>query len=77
MDIYQQILDDTFESVFSTLKLRLLSDTFSLETVKNELDSLYKYEGLDWVGRGEVKRAEIEGTILAYQVFINEQVKEI
>jgi len=76
MDIYQQILDDTFEAVLSTLKLRLLSDTFSLETVKNELDSLYKYEGLDWVGRGEVKRAEIEGTILAYQVFINEQVKE-
>jgi hypothetical protein len=76
MDIYQQILDDTFETVLGTLKLRLLSDTFSLETVRNELDSLYKYEGLDWVGRGEVKRAEIEGTILAYQVFINEQVKE-
>jgi hypothetical protein len=76
MDIYQQILDDTFETVLGTLKLRLLSDTFSLETVRNELDSLYKYEGLDWVGRGEVKRAEIEGTILAYQVFINEQVND-
>jgi hypothetical protein len=76
MDLYQKILDDSFDSVYSALKRRSALDTFSLETVKNELDSLYVYEGHGWVGRGEFKQAEIEGSILAYQVFLLEYGKE-
>ena len=78
MDIYDSIFDETYESVLHGLYARSEGERededggngFSLETVKGELDSLCKYDGLNWTGRGSVKQAEIEGSILAYQAFI-------
>lgn len=69
-DLYQQIYDDTYEGILNSLQTRSKNIDFSFNIVKEELDSLYKYEGLGWTGRGDLKQAEIEGTILAFEVFI-------
>lgn len=62
-----------------TLKERSHHKGFSIETIRNELDSLYKYDGLDLTGRGVVVQAKNESAILAYQLFLyrwNEQEKK-
>lgn len=76
IDLYQTILDDTFDVVLKTLYERRKLNDFSFENIKKELESYYKYDGLDWTGRGETKQAEIDGTIMAYQVFIDKIEKE-
>ncbi len=70
IDLHQQIFDDTYEIILKSLQIRSEIKGFSCEKLKKELESLFKYEGLDWTGRGDVKQAEIEGSILAYQAFI-------
>ncbi|NCD04568.1 MAG: hypothetical protein EOL97_00455 [Spirochaetia bacterium] len=70
-ELYQQISDDTYNSILTTLETRYNELQLSLTEIKEELDSLYKYEGLAWTGRGDYKQAEIEGTIFAYEVFIS------
>jgi hypothetical protein len=66
----QETFDDNYERTLAKLQAEALTDGFSMETTKHELDALYQYEGLDWTGRGELKQAEIAGAILAYQTFI-------
>jgi len=73
MDIYQKILDTTYDETLASLELGLSDKNYSLTTIINELDNLHKFEGLDWIGRGELKQAEIEGRIWAYTAFINRQ----
>jgi len=76
IDLYEKIVDNTFDVVLMTLENRRDIDDFSLENIKKELESYYKYDGLDWTGRGDTKQAEIDGTIMAYQVFIDKLEKE-
>ncbi|MGD1823525.1 MAG: hypothetical protein ACPKM0_12295 [Pleomorphochaeta sp.] len=76
-ELLEKICDDTFNVVLRTLEEKKHRDDFSLENIKKELESYYKYEGLDWTGRGDTKQAEIEGTIMAYQVFIDKIEKGI
>lgn len=64
------IFDDTYEIILAGLISELKEPQFSRELVQEELDSFYHLEGLNWAGRGDVKQAEIEGTILAYQAFL-------
>jgi hypothetical protein len=66
----QETYDENYERTLAKLQALAGTPEFSLDTVRRELDALYRYEGLDWTGRGELKQAEIEGTILAYQIFI-------
>lgn len=70
-ELYQQISDETYYSMLATLEKRYNELGLTLKDIKQELDSLYKYEGLAWTGRGDYKQAEIEGTIFAYEVFIS------
>jgi hypothetical protein len=70
IDLHEQIFDETYEIILKALKARSQNPDFSCEKTKMELESFYKYEGLDWTGRGDIKQAEIEGTILAYESFI-------
>lgn len=74
-DLYEQISDDAFEAILLALRKRSQTQDFSLENVKGELVSLYRYEGLGWTGRGDYKQAEIEGSIMAFQVFLAEYEK--
>lgn len=66
----QHVFDENYDRVLHRLEAASHSDSFSLETIKGELTALFVYEGHDWEGRGGPKQAEIEGSILAYQVFL-------
>jgi hypothetical protein len=76
IDLYEQISDDTYYAILKSLQTRSETQEFSLEKVKGELESFYKYEGLDWTGRGDVLQAQIEGSIMAFEVFIVQYEKE-
>ena len=77
LDLYKKISDDSFTGILRSLEMRLEDPDFSLDYVKGELESLYKYEGLDYDGRGEVLQAQLEGQILAFEVFISRFDKEV
>ena len=70
MSIEQEIFDHHYEITLAYLNDAEERKDFSLEQVRSELKNLLVYQGQDWTGRGEIKSAEIEGTILAYQAFI-------
>lgn len=76
MRIEDEIFKTSYQETLTMLDLRSKTDTFDISSIKGELNSLYKYEGLDWVGRGEIKNSEISGSISAYQVFINQYLKK-
>jgi hypothetical protein len=69
-ELYEKIFNESFEGILRALQDRLEKSDFSIENVKAELNSFYKYEGLDWDGRGDIKQADIEGSIAAFEVFI-------
>jgi hypothetical protein len=66
----EEVFDSQYEITMNRLKEQALAQDFTIEKLKGELQSLVKYEGLDWTGRGNLKAAEISGAILAYQAFI-------
>ncbi|MCF7940362.1 MAG: hypothetical protein K9M84_02010 [Spirochaetia bacterium] len=65
-----EVFDSQYEITMNRLKEQALAQDFTIEKLEGELQSLVKYEGLDWTGRGNLKAAEISGAILAYQAFI-------
>lgn len=74
-EILENIFDDSYESTYNNLVLRTKNQNFDFEQVKNELAGLYKYDGLAWTGRSDIKQREIDGQLLAYQIFIKRYVK--
>ena len=76
MTTEEKIFDENFERTVGFLRGSVNMATFSIETIKAELQDLYKYEGLDYTGRGALKQAEIAGSILGYEVFIKEWEKK-
>ena len=72
--IYEEIFDSTYETLLFAFKDR--AKTTPIEQFKCELESYYKYDDLNWTGRSDTKQAEIDATILAYEVFISRSKKE-
>ncbi|MEA5032053.1 MAG: hypothetical protein VB025_07880 [Sphaerochaeta sp.] len=70
MSIEQHTLDSEFELMLDHLALRSKSPKFDIRDIEQELHHLLVYQGQDWVGRGEIKNAEIQGHVYAYQVFL-------
>ncbi|NCB01344.1 MAG: hypothetical protein EOM67_04150 [Spirochaetia bacterium] len=70
MNIEQQILDSEYDIMYNHLTVRSTLSSFSIEEIESELHHLLIYQGQDWVGRGELKNAEIQGHVYAYQIFI-------
>ncbi len=70
MTTEERAFEENFRETTDYLTVRSMGADFSIETVSNELEALYKFEGLDWVGRGELANAEIQGSIVAYQIFL-------
>ena len=66
----QHTFDENFDLTLARLQAESRKPAFNIATIEGELSALYLYEGQDWDGRGELKHAEIEGSILAYQVFL-------
>ena len=67
----KHVFDVNFDQTLQRLHLLASKDDFSIDSVERELETLYKYEGLDWTGRGELKQAELSGRITACQAFIH------
>ena len=70
MSIEEQTLDEEYNIMLESLSLRSKLPTFSIKEIEGELHHLLIYQGQDWGGRGEIKNAEIQGQIYAYQIFI-------
>ena len=70
MSIEQQTLDSEYELMLDLLTLRSQSPNFQIEDIEQEYHHLLIYQGQDWVGRGEIKNAEIQGHVYAYQIFL-------
>lgn len=70
MSIEKQILEKEYHLLLMQLDERSKAENFSIRDIEQELSSLLVYQGQDWGGRGELKNAEIQGHIYAYEVFI-------
>lgn len=70
MSIESTILDTEYELMLTHLEFRSEMENFSIEDVRMELEHLLVFQGQDWVGRGELKNAEIQGHVYAYEVFL-------
>ncbi|MBN2659596.1 MAG: hypothetical protein JXR86_21235 [Spirochaetales bacterium] len=76
MDTETIIYENNYNDTYNNLRNRSILSGFSINDIKRELESLYRYEDLDWTGRGEYKNSEIQGAVTAYQVFLHEWNKE-
>ena len=63
--------DEIYERTIGTLTERSRLEGFDLAAVEAEFEALTVYEGHGGDGRTAFKDAEIEGQILAYQVFLH------
>jgi len=69
---------DTFEQEVLGLERRRAYDpTCTVEDLDGILQNLYKMEGADWTGRGELQDAILRATIAAYEHVIAEWRTEI
>ena len=68
--IEQIIFDESYDLTMKRLEHASSREGFEIDELEGELVHLTRYEGQDWVGRGELKNSEISAEVLAYQVFI-------
>lgn len=70
MSIEDEIYDTNYTLTLENLERRKELPGFSIDDIVGEMEALLIYEGQDWTGRGELKQAEIGGSLLAYQAFL-------
>ena len=70
MSIEDHQFEESYKNTLYKLEETSKTSDFSIDETKRELQALYTYEGQDWIGRGEIKQADISGSINAYQVFL-------
>jgi len=70
MSIEEHILESEYQLMLDHLEVRSRIPGFSIEDIRQELEHLLVYQGQDWVGRGEIKNAEIQAHVYAYQIFL-------
>jgi hypothetical protein len=70
LSIEEHTLESEYELMLKHLHFRSEQKNFNIEDIKQELEHLLVYQGQDWVGRGEIKNAEIQGHVYAYQIFL-------
>lgn len=66
----EQILEQEYQVMLNHLTLRSESPSFKIEEIEQEYRHLLIYQGQDWDGRGQIKSAEIQGHVYAYEVFL-------
>ena len=70
MSIEQETLEQEYHLMLTHLQVRSEGKNFSIDDIEKEYEHLLVYQGQDWVGRGEIKHAEIQGHVYAYQIFL-------
>lgn len=78
-DVFEQNkYDDTFEKIYKDLKYQLSHDErYGIEDLEKLLESMYVYEGQDWIGRGGIKAIVNSATIAAINKVLIEYREEI
>lgn len=69
--MHDDIYEVQYRTTLNELEQKSHLPDFDLNSVKNELEALYNYEGLGWAGRGLVKSSQIAADIAAYEAFLN------
>jgi hypothetical protein len=64
--------EKTFEQEMRGLERRRVSTACTIEEIESLLESLYKLDGDNWLGRGEVQDIVMSATIAAYERFLAE-----
>ena len=72
MDWQEEKYEETFEQELRGLERRRESTNCGIDEIEAQLAHLYKLEGDNWVGRGEVQDIVMAATIAAYEHFIAE-----
>jgi hypothetical protein len=63
---------EVFEQELRGLERRRANTDCTIEDVEGLLESLYRLDGDDWLGRGEVQDLVVSATIAAHERFIAE-----
>jgi hypothetical protein len=74
MDEYlQEIFDDSFENSYAYFMLRRREDSsFTRDSLRGLLDSLYVRQGNNWDGRGQAKEMSLSGMISAGELVLEQ-----
>ncbi len=73
LELQEKKYEETFEQEVRGLERRRAYDpTCTVEDLDGILQNLYKMEGADWTGRGELQDAILQATIAAYEHVIAE-----
>lgn len=69
---HDQVFQEVYESTLAQLRYKQANDTnFSTEEIEGQLDSLYIYQGQDWVGRGSLSEVKTAAAIAAFETFLS------
>ncbi|MDR2446771.1 MAG: hypothetical protein LBD58_05720 [Treponema sp.] len=72
MDWRELKYNETFEQEARGLERRRALTACAIEEIESLLESLYKLDGDNWIGRGEVQDIIMAATIAAYERFLAE-----
>ncbi len=74
-DLYDNAFENQFDTTYAFAKKGLTGNTEQdINTLKATVKTLLDYQGLDWVGRGELFLANNSASIAATEVLIQELV---
>ncbi|MDR0708408.1 MAG: hypothetical protein LBF60_11140 [Treponema sp.] len=72
MDWRELKYNEIFEQETRGLERRRASTACAIEDIESLLESLYKLDGGNWIGRGEVQDIIMAATIAAHERFLAE-----
>jgi hypothetical protein len=76
MDWREIKYNETFEQEVLGLERRRASTSCAIEDIEGLLNHLYKLDGDNWIGRGEVQDIVMSATIAAHEHFLAEWKKK-
>jgi hypothetical protein len=68
--------EETFEQELRGLERRRSATSCAIAEIEEQLESLYKLDGDNWIGRGEVQDIVMSATLAAYEHFLAEWRRE-
>ncbi|EOD01033.1 hypothetical protein [Caldisalinibacter kiritimatiensis] len=76
-DVLEKKYNTTYQNVYNDLKQQKENDpSFTIEKLKELLNTLYINQGNDWLGKGEVKNITTSATISACETLLAEWKEE-
>ena len=77
-DFYEEQFQQAYDGTFNLMKERRRTDPdFSIQRLRELLDTYYVNEGNNWVGRGESAQNKIAASIAAMEEMLAEWEREL